>query len=579
MVGRSSKLFVASVMAVALVAVACAKKTTTPAATGGIDTNGGIVYSLDQEGTNFNVLTSDGNNFNVQAIVGRVLPSVFHADPTANVFLDKDLMDSVTLTSTSPQTVVYKINPKAKWQDGVPFNADDFVYSYQAQSGLPQYTDVGGVAYDAASNTGYNQIASVTASPDKFTVTTTYATPFADWRSLFATMPPAHIMKTAGWNKAWLAANINAQNFLSAGPFEFKSYTQGKDFILQRNPTYWAAPSNLATVDFRFITDSSQVEPALANNEINASYPQPQLDLVNQLKSVQNVKLEEKPGLQYEHLDFNEANPFLADINLRKAIAMSIDRTDLIAKTVGQFATGIVPDNNHIYVPGQPQYRDNSAGPVTSTATGAATTSAIPAASPGPYDKVNLEGAKALLTSNGYTITGTPPVLKNKAGKVVTLRITSTQGNKLRNSEEAFVINALAPLGITVTEKDTTGLGKTLSSHDFDLFIFAWVDTPYPSGNDSIFQTTTKSTGGQNYDGYSDKTVDSLVTQADVALDPAKQTDLYNQVDALLWKDMATLPLFQKPTLLVYQTKYKNLQNNITSEGPSYNMEQWALSK
>src|ERR1700704_471651 len=233
--GRSMKLFVASMVAVALVAVACANKTTTPAATGGIDTNGGIVYSLDQEGTNFNVLTSDGNNFNVQAIVGRVLPSVFHADPDAKVFMDKDLMESATLTSTSPQTVVYKINPKAKWQDGVLFNADDFVYSYQAQSGLPQYTDVGGVPYDAASNTGYRQIASITASPDKFTVTTTYATPFADWRSLFATMPPAHTMKTVGWNKGWLAANINAQNFLSAGPFQFKSYTQGKDFILHRN--------------------------------------------------------------------------------------------------------------------------------------------------------------------------------------------------------------------------------------------------------------------------------------------------------------------------------------------------------
>lgn len=560
--GRTLKLFVASLLAVMLFAAACSTKTATPAASPSINTNGQIVYSLDQEPTNYNVLTSNGNEFDGLQIMDRLWPSPFHADPKANVFMDTTLMDSVTLTSTSPQTVVYKINPKAKWQDGVPINADDFIYNWQAQSGLPQYTDVGGKAYDAASNTGYSQISAITASPDKFTVTTTYSTPFADWRSLFWNLAPAHIMKTVGWNTGLLAASVSASNIISGGPFEFASYTPGKDFLIKRNPNYWGAPANLAQVDYRFIIDSSQVEPALANNEINASYPQPQLDLVNQLKSVQGVTLDEKPGLQYEHLDFNQTNKWLADVNVRKAIAMSIDRTSLISKTVGQFASGITPDNNHIYVPGQPQYKDNSSG-VTGTS----------APTPGPYDTPNVAAAKTLLTSNGYTLSSaTPPVL-SKGGVDVTMNITSTQGNALRNSEEQFVINALSAIGIKVTEKDTTGLGKTLAGGTYDMIIFAWVDTPFASGNDSIFQTK----GGQNYNSYSNPAVDALVAQADVALDPAKQADLYNQVDALLWKDMVTLPLFQKPTLLVYQNKYINLQNNITSEGPVFNEEQWAL--
>jgi len=54
---------------------------------------------------------------------------------------------------------------------------------------------------------------------------------------------------------------------------------------------------------------------------------------------------------------------------------------------------------------------------------------------------------------------------------------------------------------------------------------------------------------------------------------------LYNQADAILWKDMVTLPLFQKPTLLVYQSRYRNMVNNITQVGPSFNMDQWALTK
>lgn len=563
---RGLRLFLGSMIAVALAAAACAKKTTSPGPSTGFNTAAGIVYSLDQEPTNYNVLTSDGRGFDGVQVMDRVWPSVFHADPSANLFMDRDLMESVTLASKSPQMVVYNIDPKAVWQDGVPINGEDFLFNWQAQSGLPQYTDVGGAAFDAASNTGYNQISSVTMSPDKFTVTATFSTPFADWKALFSTLAPAHVMKAIGWNKGLLATNVNAQTLISGGPFAFASYTPGKDFMIKQNPKYWGTPSNLGQVDYRFITDSSQVYPALANNEIQASYPQPQLDLVNQLKGVAGVKLDERPGLQYEHLDFNQANPFLSDVNLRKAIAMSVDRKELIAKTVGQFASGIVPDNSHIYVPGQPQYRDNSSG-VTTTVSG----------SPGPYDQADVAGAKALLTANGYSLAN--GVLRNRAGKEVTLRITSTQGNKLRQSEEAYVINALSRIGIKVTEADTTGLGKTLSGGTFDLIIFAWVDAPFASGNDSIFQTKTKSAGGQNFDGYSNKTVDSLIAQTDVTLDADQEASLYNQVDAMLWRDMVTLPLFQKPTLLVYRETYQNLHNNITSEGPVYNEEQWAASK
>ena len=50
------------------------------------------------------------------------------------------------------------------WSDGTPITADDFIYNWQAQSGNPAYTDVGGKPYDDASTAGYNQIASVVGS-------------------------------------------------------------------------------------------------------------------------------------------------------------------------------------------------------------------------------------------------------------------------------------------------------------------------------------------------------------------------------------------------------------------------------
>jgi len=169
---RSLRVFLASMATVALVAAGCAKKSTT-GSSATFDPNGSIVFNIEQEPANFNILTSDGNNFNGLQLMDRLWPSVYHADPKAQFFLDTTFMDSVTQTSTNPQTIVYNINHKAVWQDGTPINADDFIYNWQAQSGLPQFTDVGGAQYDAASNTGYNQISSITFSPDKYTVTTT----------------------------------------------------------------------------------------------------------------------------------------------------------------------------------------------------------------------------------------------------------------------------------------------------------------------------------------------------------------------------------------------------------------------
>ncbi|WP_406165756.1 hypothetical protein [Streptomyces sp. NBC_00996] len=44
-------------------------------------------------------------------------------------------MTSATQTSTSPQTLVYKINPKASWNDGTAITADDFVYHWRTDNG------------------------------------------------------------------------------------------------------------------------------------------------------------------------------------------------------------------------------------------------------------------------------------------------------------------------------------------------------------------------------------------------------------------------------------------------------------
>src|SRR5918997_5390241 len=59
----------------------------------------------------------------------RVLPAPGSRTPDGVFNWDRQFLDSVEMTNTDPQTVVYRINPRAIWSDGVPITADDFIYN------------------------------------------------------------------------------------------------------------------------------------------------------------------------------------------------------------------------------------------------------------------------------------------------------------------------------------------------------------------------------------------------------------------------------------------------------------------
>jgi len=180
--------------------------------------------------------------------------------------------------------------------------------------------------------------------------------------------------------------------------------------------------------------------------------------------------------------------------------------------------------------------------------------------------------AKKILTDAGYTISGT--TLKNKAGETVPpLRFSFTTGNALREATGEVVQNELAPLGIQVTITPIKSLGGTLSSGDFDMIIFAWVGSPFLAGAFNQWG----STGGSDYNHYSNPQVDDILTQVKTTLDYNKVYDLLNQADTLMAADASVLPLFQKPVFLAVSNKFVNIRNNANSSGPAYNIQDWGL--
>src|SRR3984957_1343872 len=191
--------------AASLVVAACGGSSSPSASssTGTVKAGGTTTFAMDEDVAGFNILQADDSEFVLQEINDQIWPQIFITPPNLTPTLDTNVVTSAKVTNTSPQTVVYKINPKAVWSDGTPMSAADFIYTWQADSGNPKFKDVGGAAYLAASTAGYNDIKTVTSSDGGKTATVVFSAPYGDWRSLFAPMMPAHIAEKVGFNNGF----------------------------------------------------------------------------------------------------------------------------------------------------------------------------------------------------------------------------------------------------------------------------------------------------------------------------------------------------------------------------------------
>ena len=513
-----------------------------------------------------------GNATSVQTIMGRVLPAPFNVDADLNVAFDANLLTTEpTLDeSTGQQVNVYTISPDAVWSDGTPITADDFEFTWRANRSADP---ADGGCESVLSTNGYANIASVEGSEDGKTVTVTYAEPYADWQAVFGPILPAHLMDsddpatrcettTAGFP---IAEGLPSD--ISGGPWQVKkeSIDVGNQVVvLTPNPAWWGEKPKLDQLVIQNIgNDPTTAVQGLQNQELGVIYPQPQLDLVDQIESLEpNVASDITFGLSFEHLDFNTQDVHLSDPNVRDAFAMALDREEIVAQTVGQFSSDAAVLDNRLYVNNQPEYTDNA---------------------PEQYKSKNTEQAKQLLEQAGYTL-GADGIYTHPTKGRLSIKIDTTVNNPLRQTTIEVMIPQLKEAGIEATFNANpdifAGADKptSLEAGGFQAALFAWVSTPFVSANQSIYYSPANGLG-QNYSRSGTPEIDQLLAQMVSEPDPAAAAALANQVDTALWDQMATLPLYQKPTFIAHQANIENVVDNSSQAGPLWNSEQWALAK
>ena len=541
-----------------------------------------IIYGADQFPDNLNPNISAGNTTaTTNADIG-VLPSAFITLPNFEPQYSHELLRAEPkVTGQSPFTVEYMINPKATWSDGTPIDAKDFIFAWKSNNpNDADYSADGALGSKACQTIGtypYQVIKAVTGSNDNRTVTATFATPSPDWKQFFHLLLPAHLFvksspaaTCAAFNTGWPSTSKPP---VSGGPWSIAAINATDKTITEvHNERYWAAKPKLSKLIFKVVSSGGQaLQQALENNEIDVTYPQPQLDLVNLLKTTPNITSETEFGLHLEHIDFNLENPYLADPVLRRAIAMSIDRNDLVRRTVGQFNSNATVAGNHVFVNNQPGYVNSA---------------------PADYTTAHLAKARSLLAGAGYTLSGNT---LTKNGKPITFTLVTTTNNALRQATQEIIQANLRQIGIAITIKqvDSNVLFSdyktqgSMSAGDGDMFLFSWDTTPFLSSNASIYRCVPTGPGGkpdrsreQSNEGLGcDHATDVLIDKALVAPDPASANALWNQIDQRLWADMFSLPLFQRPSFIAYNKRYDGIHINATVDGPLWNSPTWTVKK
>ena len=127
---------------------------------------GSISFGMTGSPTGCNPNTPSGDTPATLTLLGGVLPSPYVVNNLGELAPNSDLIAQSELINTKPETIVYTLNPKAVWSDGVPITADDFKYAWEQQRGTPGVT-----ATDVTSVAGYQDIESVTGSNGGHTVT------------------------------------------------------------------------------------------------------------------------------------------------------------------------------------------------------------------------------------------------------------------------------------------------------------------------------------------------------------------------------------------------------------------------
>ena len=337
---------------------------------------------------------------------------------------------------------------------------------------------------------------------------------------------PAEYIKATAYNRAPTTPG------LYNGPFIVTGFQTGAQIVLEPNPHWAGKPPGFKRIVIRNIGNTAALQANLLSGDVDMAPGEGfglTLDQVLALRKQQPDRFVYvfRDSTTYLHLDVQLDNPILADVRVRRALLMSLDRqlmSDKLVDGLWHPADAWIAPQDPVATKGLPHVG---------------------------YDPA---GARALFKEAGWT-PGDDGVLRNAAGERFALELRGSTGIHLNELFEAVAQQELKAVGVALSiknEEPRALFGETLKHRTYPgLAFYSWLFLPsYPArqilGIDQI-PTEANNWGGSNYMDWKNPAVEAALKVTETELDPAKAQVAWDTMQRAYATELPVLPLFFRP--------------------------------
>ncbi|WP_419755655.1 peptide ABC transporter substrate-binding protein [Anabaena sp. FACHB-709] len=441
------------------------------------------------------------------------------------------------------KSVTWKLKQGIKWSDGQPFTAADVVFTYKFLSNP---------AVGATTSANYEVVKSVEAIDD-YTVKVNFQSPNPAWSLPFVGLNgmiiPRHIFeKFNGSNAREAPGNLIP---VGTGPYKVGEFKPGDTIIYEANSVFREANKPFfKRVELKGGGDATSAARAvLQTGDVDYAWNlQVEAPILKQLEAAGKGRLDISFGSFLERITINHADPnkqtkdgersstefphpFFQDIKVRQAFNYAIDRDTI---------------NQQLY--------GSSGRP-------AANILLAPEIYNSPNTKYEFSPKKAidLLDEAGWKDTNGNGI-RDKNGIEMNV-LLQTSVNPVRQKTQEIIKQGLTSIGVGVELKSIDGSiffsgdpsnPDTLGRFQADLQMFSTGSTNVDPGaymkgfTCSEISQKKNNWSKSNYSRYCNPEYDKLWQQSNTELNPEKRRQLFIQMNDLLFKDIALIPLIAR---------------------------------
>jgi peptide/nickel transport system substrate-binding protein len=445
-------------------------------------------------------------------------------------------------------SIVFHLNPRARWHDGQPVRANDVRFSYRIFSD-PKVA--------ASVSSEISNIDSVSVR-DSLTPVVWYKRhrPESFYDFVYQVyIIPEHVFKDVPVEQ--LRTSDLTRKGIGSGRFRLARWDAGQRIELIADTANYRGRAKLDRVVWTIVPDAAAAIAQVLSGQADVLelVPADQWQLIDSSKT---VRLAPYPSLQYAFLGFNfidgknptRPNPIFSDQRVRRALSMALDRRAMLQNVYG--AVGRL-----------------SHGPFPSALPFADTTLPLP-----PYD---VNAAKALLDSAGWR-EPSPGAVRQKDGRPLRFSLSLPVSSRPRMAYGVLIQEALRRVGaqVDIDQLQGSAAGEKQFKRTFDAMLLAQYTDPSPSGYKQQWGSASTPPAGQNWVSYHNPMYDALLDSSLATSDVGKVRDYMRRAFQLQIADAPAVWLYDVPTVAAVQKRIHT--EPLRPDGWSIHLADWTIS-